>query len=906
MGFHSLWSRTNRGWGIGAKSVHAFIRGILGTRDLARLANSSAPRTETDFPVVKSDPTKKVHYFRVPKAKDLLDYLRERYTAFGTQDANIKRASAKTLIEQALAHLGGAQLTPESGLGRVCDKIFDAIAEDFRGKDAKQAARSITKGLKIRIPGAAYASLAAAVAHARDRLEHDEDLENYVPVPLARWIPPKDHGDGPPLPSPDKIPWENLDTDSTGKFLDGLVAAAEPGWIRLSCEAGNGKTTLLKYLSRAMLGRLVNGEAGRLPILLHAQQVVGKEGGWPDILYAAVKEQVKAMVEIVPDSAGWADSLGRLLREMYKKGRLFVMVDGLDQTEYAASSMKTFMRDNPAPQCPILVGGRNYAFDFQEYLTRAMRLKLQATDVAWRQLYFLTDYSDAEAVASRAKLDLDCPLLCYILRSLIKRGLAGKVQKKADLYNLFIRDEMARAVDLAHKQSGQSFDANDVFDVFRSIAFWGYEHTSFLGNVDIDTVIRACEATGDRARALAIFRSVGDTGSTSRLSEFQRDLGCSFRHLALQEYLAATIVGDRLLSWLDGKPADTPEHLGRAPYLAGHVADMWGDDDGHDQKMIERYFSPLAEIDCGTGFWLNIAVPVLPGEDWAAYRRKHAAAVFPKLAPVCLSVRDARYLVSGHVRNIWNGPHGFFIQEASLAKERQQKTMPTVAPPVVADGLTWVWIPPGIGLLRNPDPYRGPSATAISVSRGFWMTATPITQAQWCSVLKEHGAGNPSIFRGDQNPVETISWETVVGKFLPSLARLLGPPWNTDVALPTQAEWEYAARAGCSGQWCYGNDTNMLMEYAWYAENSGGITHPVGQKRANAWGLFDMYGNVWELCQVNQRSFRNVIAFACLCGGGWQSALSWNHPTTSLKDCPTRNDIGFRVCVGHPHKTTSR
>jgi len=103
---------------------------------------------------------------------------------------------------------------------------------------------------------------------------------------------------------------------------------------------------------------------------------------------------------------------------------------------------------------------------------------------------------------------------------------------------------------------------------------------------------------------------------------------------------------------------------------------------------------------------------------------------------------------------------------------------------------------------------------------------------------------NPSHFRGDRNPVENVSYDDCVA-FLKKLAEKV--PGHT-FRLPTEAEWEYACRAGSKSEYCFGDDGSNLSEYAWYDSNSGRTTHPVGRRKSNAWGLCDMHGNVWEWC----------------------------------------------------------
>jgi formylglycine-generating enzyme required for sulfatase activity len=147
------------------------------------------------------------------------------------------------------------------------------------------------------------------------------------------------------------------------------------------------------------------------------------------------------------------------------------------------------------------------------------------------------------------------------------------------------------------------------------------------------------------------------------------------------------------------------------------------------------------------------------------------------------------------------------------------------------DGLTYVWIPPGAfqmgcspGSVECWDMEK--PVHQVTISRGFWMGQTEVTQEAYKWVT----GNNPSHFIEPKRPVENISWFDAK-----SYCQTAG------MRLPTDAEWEYAARAGSTGS-LYAD----LDAIAWYSSNSGGTTHPVGGKEANPWGLSDMFGNLAE------------------------------------------------------------
>ena len=126
--------------------------------------------------------------------------------------------------------------------------------------------------------------------------------------------------------------------------------------------------------------------------------------------------------------------------------------------------------------------------------------------------------------------------------------------------------------------------------------------------------------------------------------------------------------------------------------------------------------------------------------------------------------------------------------------------------------------------------------------RSFLLGKTEVTQAQWVAIM----GSNPSRYSacGTDCPVDNVSWDDAQ-----EFIRTLNQKTNQSYRLPSEAEWEYAARAGSSSEWSHGNDEARLQPYAWYSANSAGKTQAVGKKLPNAFGLFDMHGNVREWVQ---------------------------------------------------------
>ena len=172
---------------------------------------------------------------------------------------------------------------------------------------------------------------------------------------------------------------------------------------------------------------------------------------------------------------------------------------------------------------------------------------------------------------------------------------------------------------------------------------------------------------------------------------------------------------------------------------------------------------------------------------------------------------------------------------------------------VVADQVQRLrYIEPGTFLMGSPDTEPGRDSDEgprhqVTLTEGYWLADTTCTQEFWQAVM----GNNPSFFQGDPDlPVESVSWDDVQ-EFLTKLNGLL--PFGCEAALPTEAQWEYACRAGTKTPYWFGE--SISGEQAHFDQSVNGQTVPVKARPANGWGLYQMHGNVWEWCEGNRRHY---------------------------------------------------
>ena len=213
----------------------------------------------------------------------------------------------------------------------------------------------------------------------------------------------------------------------------------------------------------------------------------------------------------------------------------------------------------------------------------------------------------------------------------------------------------------------------------------------------------------------------------------------------------------------------------------------------------------------------------------------------------------------------------------------------------IRTGLVFVLLPASSFRMGSPTTEDGrkfdETRHTVDLTRPFLICRTEVTQSAWTAVRSK----NPAANEGSLNPVEMVTIIDI-GRFL----------MRTKLDLPTEAQWEYACRAGTTTAYSFGDDASHLGEHAWYAANSGGKTHPVGEKTPNAFGLHDMHGNVLEWCRdrygpltessVTDPEGLPTAADQVVRGGSWQNPADVQRSAFRLRTNPADKQpgIGFR------------
>jgi formylglycine-generating enzyme required for sulfatase activity len=224
-------------------------------------------------------------------------------------------------------------------------------------------------------------------------------------------------------------------------------------------------------------------------------------------------------------------------------------------------------------------------------------------------------------------------------------------------------------------------------------------------------------------------------------------------------------------------------------------------------------------------------------------------------------------------------------------------------------GMEFTLIPAGEFEMGSPSNEEGRyddegPVHEVTIKKAFYMGSYEVTQEQWRAVMGNNPSRFKSLFKGDNRPVETVSWDDVQ-----EFTRKLNEKEGTGkYRLPSEAEWEYACRAGTTTRYSFGDSDSKLGEYAWYYDNSGSKTHPVGQKKPNPWGLYDLHGNVYEWVQdtghgdyngapTDGSAWEGAGAFRVDRGGSWRSfAGGCRSAFRGLGGRGSRsNNLGFRL-----------
>ena len=321
-----------------------------------------------------------------------------------------------------------------------------------------------------------------------------------------------------------------------------------------------------------------------------------------------------------------------------------------------------------------------------------------------------------------------------------------------------------------------------------------------------------------------------------------------------------------------------------------------------DAKVVQRHIARYSEDPDFLNDFQEIADDLVRAEVTAAERQwSLAAECYVRIVQRGTAIKDTVARREAEAKEKARRE-----AEERSRREAAEKVRRTASPKtgdvkvVVLPGgakMEMIYVAPGSFMMGSR--LYGETQHRVTLTKGYWLGKYEVTQRQWESVM----GVNPSRFKGPDRPVESVSWEDCQ-RFIAKVDAEARKQFGGWARLPTEAEWEYACRAGTTG--AYGGN-GQLPDMGWYLANSRGETHPVGQKLANAWGFHDMHGNVWEWSQDWYGAYKENVNDPQGPASGDGRVLrggSWFHDMTDCRSANRywfnpgfRDDFfGFRLC----------